>query len=232
MGCHSSQGIRMNSCMAHHGLLLAGSSSSLIQTVLSSTNKASDVILSNSDTQAESNSTSGGGIVLSVSGKGSGKYYFETKVTQVYSSNNSMGVGVHRGTSGLTTFLGGDADGWAIWDIGVTAGSQTYTNNVASNSAGSGDFVVNATQRIALDLDNGRVWLAASNRSSGAWIGGGDPAAGTSPTYSFTVGASTYYLAICPRRGDTSVSTNRNRLQLVLPSNWSFAAPSGFGVWT
>lgn len=202
------------------------------QTLLSATNKSSDIILSSGDTQAESNSTTGGGIVLSVSGKTSGKYYFEVQVAQIYTTNNSMGVGLHRNTSSLTTYLGGDANGWAVWDRGVTAGSETYTNNVASNTAGTGEFDVGVRARVCVDLDNGRIWLAVSNRSSGAWIGGGDPAAGTSPTYSFTVGADTYYLALCPRRGDTSAATNRNRLQLILPVNWSFAAPTGFGVWT
>ncbi len=202
------------------------------QTLLSTTNKSSDIILSNGDTQAESNSTSGGGIVLSVSGKTSGKFYFEAQVTQIYTTNNSMGVGLHRNSSGLTTFLGGDANGWAVWDRGGIAGSETYTNNVSTNAAGTGEFDVGARARVAVDLDNGRVYLAVSNRSSGGWIGGGDPAAGTSPTYSFTPGGDTFYIAICPRRGDTSNASNRNRLQLVLPTSWSFSAPSGFGVWT
>jgi len=202
------------------------------QTLLSSTNKSSDIILSNGDRQAESNSTSGGGIVLSLSGKTSGKFYIETVVTQIYTTNNSMGVGLHRGTSGLSTFLGGDANGWGIWDHGADAGSETYTNNVQSNFNSAGDFSVTVIERVAVNLDLGHFYAGVSSRSSGAWIGGGDPAAGTSPTYTFTPGGDTFYIALCPRRGDTSNASNRNRLQLVLPTSWNFSAPAGFGVWT
>lgn len=202
------------------------------QTLLSAVNKTADVILSSGDTQAESNSTTGGGVVLSVGGKTSGKFYFEVGVTQFYTVNNSMGVGLHRGIAGLATFLGGDVDGWGLWDRGTSSGSETYTNNVASNTSSSGDFDLGVRIRVAVDVSAGRIWFGQSNRNSGAWFGGGDPAAGTNPTYTFTPGGDTFYLALCPRRGDTSVATNRNRLQLILQANWNYAAPAGFGVWT
>lgn len=218
----------------HHGLLMGDGSGFPTQTVLSSTNKSSDIILSNSDRDAESNSTTGGGIVLSASGKGAadGKLYAEAHVQTIYSTLNALGFGLHRNTSDLTVYLGADTNGWGVWDEGANTNSNTQTNATVTNSASGGDAQPGVAYCMAVDLGAGKIWFRVSSRSSGAWIGGGNPALGTSPAYTFTPGADTYYIALCPRRGATTPTTNRNKLRLALPQNWLLAAPAGFGVWT
>jgi len=83
---------------------------------------------------------------------------------------------------------------------------------------------------MAVDVGAGQLWL--SQFGSTSWLGGGDPETGTSPTYTFTTGADTYYIALCPYHGVVSPTTARNRLRLVLPANWASAAPVGFGEWS
>lgn len=208
-------------------LMLAQGASSIapVQTLLSATNKAPDITLSNGDRDAESNMTQGG-IALSDAGKSSGRFYVESQLTQL-SPSRGFAFGLHRGTSSLTTYLGGDSDGWGTWV--VDASRSTFHNNAQSNSATTINPVVNIRARMAVDLDAGNLWL--SQFGSTSWIGGGDPAAGTSPTYTFTPGG-IFYIAQCPYHGVVTPVTSRNRLRLVLPPDWSTSAPYGFGVWT
>lgn len=168
--------------------------------------------------------------MLAVLGRSSGKFYFEVHPDQLYVTNNgyltgiSVGTGTESGYPGQTT---------ASFGLASRSGdSGTYTNGTQTNIVASGISSTSAYDRIAVDADLGYVWLAKSNRSSGAWIGGGDPAAGTSPTYTFTPG-STIYPMLCPRRGHASTPTDRNRLVAKYdPASWSASAPAGFGGFT
>jgi lysophospholipase L1-like esterase len=199
-------------------------------TTLSASLKASDIILSDGDMQAESNSPTGGGSVLSVHSKNAGKFYFEVQPTQLYATNPGFLTGISIGSGTTGSYTGATTASFSI--ASTSTGSATWTNATQINTDAAGASNLSHYHRIAVDIDNGRLWLAASNRSSGAWIGGGDPAAGTSPTYTFTPG-STVYISLCPRRGDASNASDRNRLQLkVDPSEWAAAAPSGFAGWT
>lgn len=203
----------------------AGGTPPVTQTVLSTTNKASDVILSNGDRDAETSVTAGG-IVLSDSGKTTGKFYAECQLMQLAASR-AFAFGLYEGTSSLTTYLGGNTSGWGTWV--VDAIRRTRHNTVEGYPATTVVPVVNIRARMAVDLSAGNLWL--SQFGSTAWMGGGDPAAGTSPSYSFTTGG-TFYIALCPYHGVVTPTTSRNRLRLVLPADWASAAPSGFGVWT
>lgn len=191
--------------------------------------KAADVILSNGNLDAESNSTTGGGSVLTVQGKDSGKYYFEVIPVQQYSANIGYLTGLSIGTATTASYPGATSSSFGL--ASTASGSDLWSGGSPSSNAGDGTSSLSAYHRIAVDVDAGKLWLAASNRSSGAWIGGGDPAAGTSPTFTFTAN-SVVYPMLCPRRGDTSNASDRNRLRARFdPSSWSAAAPSGFGGW-
>lgn len=192
--------------------------------------KATDVTLSNGDLDCDSNSTTGGGSVLSVGGKSAGKFYFEVEQVQQYATNAGYLTGISLGTGTYTSYPGATTSSFGL--ASTTTGSDIWSNGVASNNSASGVATVGQYHRIAVDVDAGKVWLAISNRSSGAWIGGGDPAAGTSPTFTFTPNTTTYPMA-CPRRGAASPSTNRNKLRARFdPATWGSAAPSGFDAWT
>lgn len=192
--------------------------------------KATDVTLSNGNLDCDSNSTTGGGSVLSVVGHSTGKYYFEVEQVQQYATNAGYLTGMSIGTGTHTSFPGVNTSSHGL--ASTTTGSDTWINNSAGNHATDGIATVGQYHRWAIDVDAGKAWASISNRSSGAWIGGGDPASGTSPTYTFTAN-STIYLMGCPRRGASSPTTNRNKLRGRFdPATWGSAAPTGFGAWT
>lgn len=212
-----------------------------VQTTWSSSLKASDVILSNGDIDAESNSPTGGGIVLGIAGKTSGKFYVEFELVQRFATNDAFGCGFQRGTANLATFAGADSNKWALWDndASITSmesasyfgGTRTsFQTSISGNPVG---------RRIcmAIDVGAGRVWFADDfpTGSTRVWrrtSGSPDPATNTDPTYTFTVGSDTYYIAANPRRGNATDDANRNRIRLIDPADWRYAAPAGFGVWT
>lgn len=192
--------------------------------------KAADVILSSANLRAETNDPSGGGSVLSVLGLSSGKYYFEVQPDQLYGSNPGFLTGISVGTGTEGSFCGAGSDSFGL--ASRASDSGTYTASSQTNVNGSGASSTSEYHRIAVDVDAGKLWFAISNRASGAWIGGGDPAVGTSPTYSFAPGSTVYAMA-CPRRGDAGNPSDRNRLVAKFdPASWSGTPPAGFGGWT
>lgn len=198
------------------------------QTLWSPTNKASDVVLTNGGKDVYSTSGAAtGGVVLSDSGKSSGKFYAEFSIQSSGSTSQAMGVGVHNGTSNLTLYLGQAAAAWGAWVEGAAGGSRrTYNNNTGANLV-SRALSLGQIARVAVDITAGKLWLAHFGSSS--WLGGGEPAAGTSPTYTFTP-SGTYFLAANPRSGN--VSATGNVIRLISPSDWVNLPPAGFGVWT
>lgn len=200
------------------------------QTLLSATNIAANNVLGGGNSWVEANASLAGAGALSDAGKTTGKYYFEVEALNI-GATLGFSAGLHRGTSGLTTYLGSDTDGWGAWaDGGVGIPDRsTYHNAVRANISTIGAPSVGGIIRVAVDIDAGKLWLARPEISG--WSGGGDPAAGTSPTYSWSPDGATYYMCLNPRNGSGSVSS-RNRLGLVLPADWVYSAPSGFGIWT
>lgn len=218
------------SLLQQQQLMMAMGAPAVVQTTWDPVNKASDIVLESGNTVATSPSgTAGtGGTVVSASGKTAGKFYAEVLCTQLYSSWLSTGAGLHIGTASLSAYVGGDSNGWGTWGAGsggdsrmtFHSASSANTTTVAANAGGE-------ACRIAVDIDAGKLWLSYFGGT--AWIGGGDPAAGTSPTFTFTAGSSCY-LAATPRSSSGGASCTK--LALVAPSSWANAAPAGFGVWT
>jgi hypothetical protein len=108
-----------------------------------------------------------------------GKWYFE--VSGPVSGSNLTAGGLRAvGNIGTGEYAGSTAGsyGAAQSSIGVTA----YSGGVAGSSI-SGTFSTNTPIQVAVDFDAGKIWFGSLN---GTWIGGGNPASGTSPTYTFT----------------------------------------------
>lgn len=185
------------------------------------TYQAASITLSNSSKDAEANANNAG-LVLSTDPKTTGKFFAEIELVTVSSAGQaqSFGFGVYNATTGLTTYLGGNSNGFGSWVEGsgnVTRSS--YNNNVQSNStSGFTDPSVGTRGRMVVMPGVG-IWLGRWGTT--AWLGGGDPVAETSPTYALPAG--TYRMAVNPR------GTAR-KLRLVDPSNWTNPV-SGCSVW-
>lgn len=208
------------SLLAQHGVLL--SAGQIAQAVWDSGLKDSSITLSNGDRDAAANGNNAG-IALSTTPKTSGKFYVELEMVALAGAGQSeaFAAGIRGSTASLNNYLGQDSDGFGNWVDGASAtGRSTYNNGVQSNVLTSQPTpTVGYRMRMAVDVGVG-VWFSRWNGTS--WIGGGDPAAGTSPTYALSPG--TYRLAANPR------GTSRS-LRLVLPVNWNFPPPVGFDVW-
>lgn len=164
-----------------------------------------------------------GGLSLSTSAKSEGKYYVEFEVAATVGTvGHSLAAGLHNGVDSLATYLGETAGAYGSWAEAINGSSRsTYNNNVQTTTVVSrptpsiGDRI-----RMAVDFDAGKLWLSYWGDTS--WVGGGDPVAGTSPTYTFTANTPMHFAAN-PR------NTN-NAIRIVLPSAWANPV-SGFEVW-
>lgn len=110
----------------------------------------------------------------------SGKYVATIQLPSNLIGN--MGIGVApAGTATNQSFPSLSSNTWAITANGykVTGATATFVGTVFVNSTGNCGV-------IALDLGAGKIWLGGSTTatSSITWVGGGDPAAGTTPTFS------------------------------------------------
>ena len=113
-----------------------------------------------------------------------GKWYFEAGASTLSTSNNYHGLGLRP----VGMIAAGEYCGSISGSYGAAATSAAliaYSNAVAGSSL-SGTYTSSSVFQCAVDYDAGKVWFG--NGSS--WIGGGDPAAGTSPTYTFTANTS------------------------------------------
>lgn len=149
----------------------------------------------------------------------------------------------------LNVLLGSDTTGFAIspWDDNNTSFPtevlrntiRTYYNNVEVVHAtvatdGSYDSPWGRRRvRVAVDYDAGKVWLGMVRNftadakktnwiesDSGMWAGGGDPASGTTPTYTFTPNTA-YAPAFSSHRDSMALlCTKRGALLGVIPSGF------------
>lgn len=138
--------------------------------------KNAGVTLSNENLTAQTSATGWKGVRATLS-KSSGKWYFE--LAPVASpGGNYHHVGFAASSSSLSSYPGGDANGWGYHAVD----GKKWHNGSSANygaSCGVGDVI-----GVAIDLDNGKIWWAKNN----TWMASGDPAAGTNQAYSSVAG--------------------------------------------
>jgi hypothetical protein len=101
-----------------------------------------------------------------------GKWYWEVVCTSAVVTNTRFGV---VNPNGVSTDLGGNANGWAYLGDG-----RVYHNGASASYGVS--YATNDILMIALDIDAGKIWYG----KNGTWMASGVPATGTSPSQSFT----------------------------------------------
>lgn len=116
--------------------------------------------------------------------RSTGKRYAE--IVNSVSVENGLMVGIAPAALSVNTYPGSSSDSFGYHANDAGPG---YCYNNASQAHGDSQRVGSGSYaRIALDFDAGQLWFG--NASS--WKGGGDPAAGTSPSYTFTPNASLF----------------------------------------
>lgn len=103
--------------------------------------------------------------------------------------------------------------------LGVWVGGSVYTNNNVIGSVGAGSPLA---VEIAVDVPNRKVWV---RKNGGSWVGGGDPVAGTLPTYTMP-GTDALFLAGCVYVYNSTSAGRSARIHTA--ADLSGSAPSGF----
>lgn len=151
------------------------------------------------------------GTVLGVTGRSSGKWYFEVSISN--SGAGNMMIGIAKSTVGLTNFLGFDANGWTcVYNTGTANFVKDYNNNVTNtlNVLSLGTCIIG----VALDLDAGEVRAYQDNNSvktAGAAI--------------YTGLSGTFYPALA------GFNTNDFATLRMLNAEFSYTPPTGYLPW-
>lgn len=181
--------------------------------------KHANVTLSNSDKTATS-AAGGWKAVRGITSHNSGKWYAELLNDADGSSNGSLLFGVGTSSATLNSFVGSDASGYGI-QANNTTGARTY-NGGSSSNAGGPYTVPGERCGVAVDFGAGSIWLSALD--SGTWEGGGNPSAGTSPTFTFTPGTALFLM----------LAVDSTPQQCTLKNNTGenlYTIPTGFSMW-
>lgn len=113
----------------------------------------------------------------------SGKFYCEVDFTTDAAAGEwgYLGIKSITGNTASSAGAGNDSDEWVFVDNGY---KRTGGSSVAYGVSQGSSYQI----RMALDLDNGKVWWGDSS----GWFGSGDPAAGTNAAYTGLSG--TFYI--------------------------------------
>lgn len=203
-----------------------------VASTLSAIDKAAAITLSNGNRTATRATGSAWAVVKSANGLHLGKRYFEiTNVANGSGTGDAM-WGFHEAADSLSYYPG---------NVALTANSMGWEANLTPNSAkfqdgslgavtGYGTVAVGQYSRFAIDFDAGKLWVR--NSAAAGWAGGGDPAAGTSPTFTFTPNAH-LFVAVGAYAGPQAATVNFGNEAFLgtVPSGFAsgWTAPEGPG---
>jgi hypothetical protein len=129
--------------------------------------------------------TSGGhGIWLPSVGMLTGKHYSEFIFTDLGSEGS---FGLAQDGVALNSFVGGNTNTQS-WGLRSYNGRKVYNGGETATTIAS--YATNVVCRAAFDADAGKLWLGTTD-----WVDGGDPAAGTNPTFT-GLSAAHYFFAL------------------------------------
>lgn len=147
------------------------------------------------------------------SGKSSGKWYFETKVTGTDTVYAAIGLGNSSAATGTdgNTVIGENANTWGY----QPGGTCRNNDSTVTTSPATPTYTANDIIQVAWDATNGKIFFGKNN----TWLNGGDPAAGTG--YIWTGVSGTLYPILSV--GDTDIVWS-----LQYPT---YTVPAGFSIW-
>lgn len=181
----------------------------------SPTDKSADITLTNGDLTAANLPAASWRTLRTTIGKSSGKHVFEITFSGSTPGNAAMAgfgntatnVGAYPGYNGIS----------ASYQTN-TGGSPTgYYNRAGVTVSGPLPAAGNGPYMIALDLTAGKGWIATGN----VWAQG-DPAAGTSPTFTWTPGTTLFPMAAIYQNSALRATLNAGA------SSFGNTVPTGF----
>lgn len=178
--------------------------------------KASEITLSGGDLVATRSGTNNNQwrLVRVTQSRTSGKRYVEIENTA--DAVNGLLVGVCPSSLSTSAYPGSTATSYGYHCN--DAGSGACYNNGAGSLADGNKVAQGSYARIAIDFDAGKLWFG----NAANWKGGGDPAAGTTPSFTFTANSDLFIAAGEYVSGQ--VATLR-------ATGFTGVAPTGFVAW-
>ena len=155
--------------------------------------------------------------------------------TQGFTTASYFEITTSGGTTAMVSIVGvgqattGTADGVYVGSYSKSFGLGYATNaaywyvNGATNANGAATNLVDGTWGFAVDPANGKAWV---RNTLGNWIGGGDPAAGTLPTFTWTSDGLPWF----PVMSFYNVATTFVVILNAGQRSYSFTVPSGFSA--
>jgi hypothetical protein len=142
--------------------------------------KGGNIVLSNGNLSASTTAGSWQGFRATV-GKSSGKWYWEIDITGA----NYVNTGVATSAASVGGYPGQDDYGCG-WD---RTWLQRTASSIFSRNASSPPNPGGGTISVALDMDNGEIYMALN----GTWLFSGNPVTRQQPAFTFTPGGITLY---------------------------------------
>lgn len=176
----------------------------------STTDKQSNIALSNGNRDAGVSSSFSFPAVRADRGNNAGKRYFEISMPTVPGSARH---GFGNGSFSLATYVGNSATSIGIANVSQTNSGYTIVNGVSPGAESASDYYM-----FAIDFATGKAWVG----KNGTWYNSGNPAAGTNEWISGVTGA------VYPA---TSGYTNGSARIHGNSSNFNTSPPSGFSAW-
>lgn len=184
----------------------------------------------NGDQTIRRESSSGGSSenIKSNTGYSTGKRYFEFRMDATTgSTNNYHMIGIAPSSLAANSYPGSTTTSWGLeWQTGLSYNNSTPSGSpIVSAGATVGDVI-----SVAVDFDAGKGWWA----KNGFWANGAtaaDVAAGTNPSFTFTPGATTYYVcaslysAISPSQPVITARLKKDEMRYNLPTGFTAWAP-------
>lgn len=190
--------------------------------------RSPDVDLTSSNAIATNPDSGGWSVVRGVTGRNTGKGYAE--ILRISGAEPPI-VGLMRadfngssgGGTGMTgVYVGQETKSWGIQTNYSTLNSRALHNGSVVGSAVTG--IVNGEfARVCYDAPSGKIWVG----NEVAWVGGGDPAAGTSPTFT-TTASTVLYLGAALFFASSTAASVRVR---TAAADMAGSIPSGFDPW-
>lgn len=176
--------------------------------------KHANIVLTNSNRTVSSSATNFSS-VRSTGGKSTGKYYVEGTVSGFDASTATALLGFANASADLSNYVGQFANGWSTYGVSPNTGwlSSAGNHSTSGQTIGAGSVLM-----AAIDVDAGKGWLGVVGQG---WIGGGDPAAGTGESFTFSGGTTMYV-------GASAYSSGHNIVVNFGNAAFSGSVPSGF----
>lgn len=170
----------------------ASSGASHTYTTWDPAHKGTLIVLSGGNLGINNSSGAAWNMVISTQAKTTGKWYAEFKDNDGTAYSFGCGFGVATSSASLSAELGSDAEGWGLYGKRSDTGHPLMEHSGAvTNYNTMTNGVTGSSMKVAYDADSGKVWLG----QDAEWAGGGDPAAGTTPTFTVTAGTPLYLAA-------------------------------------